>query len=156
MQLSEILRLEGVVPNLKAANKKQLLQELATHAGRLTKLDPRGILETLLRREKLGSTGFGHGIAIPHGKFAGIDRVHGVFARLVQPVEFDAVDDQPVDLVFALLAPEAAGADHLKALARISRLFRDQTIVQKLRGTADREGLYAILTEPAASAPHAA
>jgi PTS system nitrogen regulatory IIA component len=156
MQLSEILRLEGVVPNLKAANKKQLLQELATHAGRLTKLDPRGILETLLRREKLGSTGFGHGIAIPHGKFAGIDRVHGVFARLVQPVEFDAVDDQPVDLVFALLAPEAAGADHLKALARISRLFRDQTVVQKLRGTNDREGLYAILTEPAASAPHAA
>jgi PTS system nitrogen regulatory IIA component len=156
MQLSEILRLEGVVPNLKAANKKQLLQELATHAGRLTKLDPRAILETLLRREKLGSTGFGHGIAIPHGKFAGIDHVHGVFARLVQPVEFDAVDDQPVDLVFALLAPEAAGADHLKALARISRLFRDQTVVQKLRGTSDREGLYAILTEPAASAPHAA
>jgi nitrogen PTS system EIIA component len=156
MQLSEILRLEGVVPNLKAANKKQLLQELAGHAGRLTKLDPRAVLETLLRREKLGSTGFGHGIAIPHGKFAGIDRVHGVFARLAQPVDFDAVDDQPVDLVFALLAPEAAGADHLKALARISRLFRDQTVVQKLRGTGDREGLYAILTEPAASAPHAA
>ncbi|HEX3218293.1 MAG TPA: PTS IIA-like nitrogen regulatory protein PtsN [Aestuariivirgaceae bacterium] len=156
MQLSEILRLEGVVPNLKAANKKQLLQELAGHAGRLTKLDPRAVLETLLRREKLGSTGFGHGIAIPHGKFAGIDRVHGVFARLAQPVDFDAVDDQPVDLVFALLAPETAGADHLKALARISRLFRDQTVVQKLRGTGDREGLYAILTEPAASAPHAA
>jgi len=145
-----------VVPNLKAANKKQLLQELAGHAGRLTKLDPRAVLETLLRREKLGSTGFGHGIAIPHGKFAGIDRVHGVFARLAQPVDFDAVDDQPVDLVFALLAPETAGADHLKALARISRLFRDQTVVQKLRGTGDREGLYAILTEPAASAPHAA
>jgi PTS system nitrogen regulatory IIA component len=156
MQLTEILRLEGVVPNLKAANKQQLLQELAGHAGRLTKLDPRAVLETLLRREKLGSTGFGHGIAIPHGKFAGIDRVHGVFARLAQPVEFDAVDDQPVDLVFALLAPETAGADHLKALARISRLFRDQTVVQKLRGTGDREGLYAILTEPAASAPHAA
>ena len=156
MQLTEILRLEGVVPNLKAANKKQLLQELAGHAGRLTKLDPRAVLETLLRREKLGSTGFGHGIAIPHGKFAGIDRVHGVFARLAQPVDFDAVDDQPVDLVFALLAPETAGADHLKALARISRLFRDQTVVQKLRGTGDREGLYAILTEPAASAPHAA
>jgi nitrogen PTS system EIIA component len=156
MQLSEILRLEGVVPNLKAANKKQLLQELAGHAGRLTKLDPRAVLETLLRREKLGSTGFGHGIAIPHGKFAGIDQVHGVFARLAQPVDFDAVDDQPVDLVFALLAPETAGADHLKALARISRLFRDQTVVQKLRGTGDREGLYAILTEPAASAPHAA
>ena len=101
--------------------------------------------------EKLGSTGFGHGIAIPHGKFAGIDRVHGVFARLAQPVEFDAVDDQPVDLAFALLAPETAGADHLKALARISRLFRDQGVVQKLRGTGDREGLYAILTEPAAS-----
>ena len=156
MQLNEILRLEGVVPNLKAANKRQLLQELATHAARLTKLESRVVLETLLRREKLGSTGFGHGIAIPHGKFAGIDRVHGVFARLAQPVEFDAVDDQPVDLVFALLAPETAGADHLKALARISRLFRDQGVVQKLRGTGDREGLYAILTEPAASAPHAA
>jgi nitrogen PTS system EIIA component len=156
MQLSEILRLEGVVPNLRAASKKQLLQELAAHAAPLTKLDSRAVLETLLRREKLGSTGFGHGIAIPHGKFAGIDRVHGVFARLTQPVDFDAVDDQPVDLVFTLLAPEAAGADHLKALARISRLFRDQTVVQKLRGTNDREGLYAILTEPVASAPHAA
>ena len=109
------------------------------------------ILETLMKREKLGSTGIGQGIAIPHGKLPSISRVYGLFARLAQPVDFDSVDGQPVDLVFVLLAPEDAGADHLKALAKISRLLRDPAVVAKLRGTDDAQGLYAILTEPAAN-----
>ena len=150
MKITEFLSSDAVIAEMRVANKKQLLSELATAAGRGLALDGRAIFETLLQREKLGSTGLGQGIAIPHGKLAGIDRVHAVFARLGQPVDFEAVDGQPVDLVFMLLAPEAAGADHLKALATISRLMRDQGLVQKLRGTDNREGLYAILTEASA------
>ncbi|QPC42577.1 PTS IIA-like nitrogen regulatory protein PtsN [Kaustia mangrovi] len=156
VQLSDILPADGIVPSLKASSKKQALQELSQLAGRLADLDTRTVFETLLQRERLGSTGLGQGIAIPHGKFAGLDRLYGVFARLAHPIEFDAVDDQPVDLVFLLLAPESAGADHLKALARISRLLRDPAIVAKLRGSDSAGALYSILTEPAASASHAA
>ncbi len=156
MHLTEIISSNAVLPALKAASKKQLLQELASRAADVSGLDARHVFETLLQREKLGSTGLGHGIAIPHGKFEKLDRVLGLFARLPEPVSFEAVDDQPVDLVFLLLAPENAGADHLKALARISRLLRDTQVVKKLRGTDSAEGLYAILTEPASSTPHAA
>jgi PTS system nitrogen regulatory IIA component len=156
MQLSEIINSSSVLPNLKASSKRQLLQELANEGARITGIEAQVIFETLLRREKLGSTGLGEGIAIPHGKFPSLDRVHGVFARLATPVKFESVDDNPVDLVFLLLAPESAGADHLKALARISRLLRDPSVVEKLRGTDNAAGLYAILTEPSASAPHAA
>jgi nitrogen PTS system EIIA component len=156
MQLSDIIASDAVVPSLRAASKKQVLQELSNAAARITGVDSRRIFECLLQREKLGSTGLGQGIAIPHAKFNELDRVQGLFARLAQPVDFDAPDDQPVDLVFLLLAPESAGADHLKALARISRSLRDPTLVSKLRGTDSAAGLYAILTEPAASASHAA
>jgi PTS system nitrogen regulatory IIA component len=156
MQLSDIISSGSVLPNLKSTSKRQLLQELANEGARITGLDTQVIFEALLRREKLGSTGLGHGIAIPHGKFTGLERVYGVFARLATPVKFDSVDDNPVDLVFLLLAPESAGADHLKALARISRLLRDSAVVEKLRGTDDAAGLYAILTEPSASTSHAA
>jgi PTS system nitrogen regulatory IIA component len=156
MQVSDIISSDAIIPALKAASKKQLLQELSAHAAKVTGLESRRIFETLLQREKLGSTGLGQGIAIPHGKFAELDRVHGVFARLGQPVDFDSADDQPVDLVFLLLAPESAGADYLKALARISRLLRDHALVSKLRGTETAAGLYAVLTEPTASASHAA
>lgn len=156
MQLSEIINSSSVLPKLKASSKRQLLQELANEGARITGIEAQVIFETLLRREKLGSTGLGEGIAIPHGKFPSLDRVHGVFARLATPVKFESVDDNPVDLVFLLLAPESAGADHLKALARISRLLRDPSVVEKLRGTDNAAGLYAILTEPSASAPHAA
>ena len=156
MQLSEIINSSSVLPNLKASSKRQLLQELANEGARITGIEAQVIFETLLRREKLGSTGLGEGIAIPHGKFPSLDRVRGVFARLATPVKFESVDDNPVDLVFLLLAPESAGADHLKALARISRLLRDPSVVEKLRGTDNAAGLYAILTEPSASAPHAA
>ena len=156
MHLADIVDSRSVIPNLRAPGKKQLLHELARAAAEITGLDQRSIFETLLQREKLGSTGLGQGIAIPHGKIKSLSRVHGLFARLVTPVDFDSVDGQPVDLVFLLLAPEHAGADHLKALAKISRLLRDSEFVAKLRGTDTAEGLYAILTEPAASASHAA
>ena len=149
MNLSDIIDARSVLPNLKAQSKKQLLVEIAAAAAGRAGVDQRIIFETILTREKLGSTGLGQGIAIPHGKFPGLKRV---FARLAQPLDFDAVDGEPVDLVFLLLAPEHAGADHLKALARISRLLRDSHIVSKLRGTADAAALYAILTEPAATA----
>jgi len=156
MTLADIIDAGAVLPHLKAQGKKQLLQELAQAASHLTRLDQRVVYEALLQREKLGSTGLGQGIAIPHAKIAGLNRVTGVFARLASPVDFDAIDDQPVDLVFVLLAPEHAGADHLKALAKISRLLRDPVMVSKLRGTDNAAALYAILIEPAASTSHAA
>ena len=151
MTLDTLIDKQSVLANLKAANKKHLLQELSQALAAQVAIDHRVIFETLMKREKLGSTGIGQGIAIPHGKVPSISRVYGLFARLANPVEFEAVDGQPVDLVFVLLAPEHAGADHLKALARISRLLRDPGVVAKLRGTDDAQGLYAILTEPAAN-----
>jgi nitrogen PTS system EIIA component len=151
MTLDTIIDRQSVLASLRPQNKKQLLQELSQAMAARIAVDHRVIFETLLKREKLGSTGLGQGIAIPHGKLATLSRVYGLFARLDQPIDFDAVDGQPVDLVFVLLAPEHAGADHLKALAKISRLLRDPAVVAKLRGTGDAEGLYAILTEPAAS-----
>ena len=154
MQLSDILTHDSIVPALRAGSKKQVLQELAQTAAGITELPGREVFEVLLQRERLGSTGLGQGIAIPHGKFASLDGVRGIFARLSQPVEFDAVDGLPVDLVFVLLAPESAGADHLKALARVSRLLREPDVVEKLRGSKSADALYSILTEPAAS--HAA
>jgi PTS system nitrogen regulatory IIA component len=151
MTLDALIDKQSVLANLKAPNKKQLLLELSQALANRVAIDYRVIFETLLKREKLGSTGIGQGIAIPHGKVATLERVYGLFARLSAPVDFESVDGQPVDLVFVLLAPEHAGADHLKALAKISRLLRDPAVVAKLRGTEDAEGLYAILTEPAAS-----
>jgi PTS system nitrogen regulatory IIA component len=120
MTLDSIIDKQSVLASLKAQNKKQLLQELSQVLANRVAIDHRLIFETLFQREKLGSTGIGQGIAIPHGKLPSISRVYGLFARLAVPVEFDSVDGQPVDLVFVLLAPEHAGADHLKALARIS------------------------------------
>jgi len=152
MILADIIDAQSVLANLKAQSKKQLLQELSQAMAKTTGIDHKMIFETLSTREKLGSTGLGQGIAVPHGKIAALGRVHGLFARLAAPVDFEAVDGQPVDLVFVLLAPDHAGADHLKALARISRLMRDPAIVAKLRGTDTAEGLYAILTEPSTTA----
>ena len=156
MNLANLIDSHSVLRSLKAHNKKQLLQELAHAASTVTGVDHRIIFETLFQREKLGSTGLGAGIAIPHGKLKALNKVHGLFARLATPIEYEAVDGQPVDLVFLLLAPEQAGADHLTALAKISRLLRDREFAAKLRGTDTSEGLYAILTEPSASASHAA
>jgi PTS system nitrogen regulatory IIA component len=136
---------------VKATTKKQVLQEMAHKAALLTQLPERRIFETLTEREKLGSTGMGQGIAIPHGRVAGVEKMTGLFAQLDHPVDFDSMDDQPVDLVFLLLAPEGAGADHLKALARVSRLLRNQTICEKLRAAPQAATLYALLTEPSAA-----
>ncbi len=154
MDLGDLITPYGIIPSLKAGNKKQVLQELAARAAELTGLDERDIFNTLLQRERLGSTGVGNGIAIPHGKMSSLDHIVGLFARLDEPVEFDAIDDEPVDLIFLLLAPEGAGADHLRALARISRLLREPGSVEKLRSSSDKAALYAVLTEPLAS--HAA
>lgn len=154
MDIVNLLSPEGVIPKLHATSKKQALQELAKHAASLTDLHERTIFDVLLERERLGTTGVGNGIAIPHGKLAGIDRLYGLFARLETPIDFDAIDEQPVDLICLLLAPESAGADHLKALARVSRLLRDRSICEKLRGSDSAEAVYALLTESTAS--HAA
>lgn len=152
MTLADIIDIRAVLPNVRAATKKQLMLDLSQAMAKCAGVDPRAVHETLLTRERLGSTGIGQGIAIPHGKMSAVTRVCGLFARLGAAVDFDAVDGQPVDLVFVLLAPDHAGADHLKALARISRLLRDPGMVEKLRGTDTAEGLYALLTEPAAKA----
>jgi PTS system nitrogen regulatory IIA component len=146
MELQDFLSPAAVVADLRGSGKKQLLQQLSARASALTGLDERRVLETLLERERLGSTGFGGGVAIPHGKIDGLDRVFGLFARLNTPVDYDALDRQPVDLLFVLLAPQAAGADHLKALARVSRVFRDRALADKLRGSTSGDALYAMLT----------
>jgi nitrogen PTS system EIIA component len=148
MPLFDLVAPNAVIPALKVTSKKQAIQELAGKAAKLTGQSERGIFETLMQREKLGSTGVGNGIAIPHGKLAKLDKLFGLFARLERPVDFDALDAQPVDLIFLLLAPEAAGADHLKALARVARLLRDPDVARKLRESRDAEALYAVLTLP--------
>jgi PTS system nitrogen regulatory IIA component len=125
---------------------------VAQRAAKLTGLDERAILDTLLQRERLGSTGIGRGIAIPHGRVQGLQRIVSVFARLEDPIEFEALDDEPVDLIFLLLAPEHAGADHLKALARISRVLREPASIDRLRASRDRATIYSVLTEPAVHA----
>ena len=146
MNISDLLVPEAVVAALKAQSKKQLLQELAARTHSLTALPERRVFETLIERERLGTTGVGSGIAIPHGRMAEVTAITGLFVRLDAPIEYEAVDGQPVDLVFMLLAPENAGADHLKALARVSRLLRDKQVCEKLRAAASAEALYAILT----------
>ncbi len=141
---SDILPTEAVFHNLTAASKKALFQSLAGLAERQFGLDARHVAERLGERERLGSTGFGGGVAIPHGKVDGLDRVVGLFAKLTQPIEFAAIDDMPVDLVFLLLSPPEAGAEHLKALARVSRRLRDRAFVAKLRGAGSADALYAL------------
>ena len=147
MAISELINDASVVESLHVTSKKQVLQDLSRRAAGLTGLHERTIFDVLMAREKLGTTGVGNGIAIPHGKIPNLDRLYGLFARLECPIDFNAIDEQPVDLIFLLLAPESAGADHLKALARVSRLLRDKTVCQKLRGTDKAEALYALLTE---------
>jgi len=152
MEIRDILQPESVMSGLKVANKKQALQEMARQASLVAGVNERRIFETLLERERLGTTGVGNGIAIPHGKLSELNRLYGVFARLEKPIDFDAIDEQPVDLVFLLLAPEGAGADHLKALARVSRLLRDAPTCEKLRGAKTADGLYLLLTQSEAQA----
>ena len=151
MNISDLLAPEAVIAALKVQNKKQLLQELAARAALQTRLPEKRIFETLIERERLGTTGVGQGIAIPHGRMAGVTKITGVFARLESAIDYEAVDSQPVDLVFMLLAPENAGADHLKALARVSRLLRNQVACEKLRTAGTPEAIYAVLTDRGSS-----
>jgi len=151
MEIRDLLAPERVIANLKVTSKKQALQELSKKIAAAVGKDEREIFDLLLERERLGTTGVGDGIAIPHGKLASLDRLYGMFARLERPVNFESIDERPVDLIFLLLAPESAGADHLKALARISRLLRDKKICDKLRGSDTPEALFALLTEQTTS-----
>lgn len=154
MPLSDILSEGAILSTLRVSSKKQLLQEIAARAAGITGRPEREIFDTLNDREKLGSTGAGNGIAIPHGKLLRLERLTALFARLETPVDFDSIDGQPVDLVFVLLAPEGAGAEHLKALSRIARLTRDPAIIQKIRAARDEASLRSLLF--ASPASHAA
>ena len=151
MEIAELVTPKSVVSHLRSASKKQALQDLAHHASGLAEISERAIFDALLERERLGTTGVGKGIAIPHAKLPELDTLHGLFARADTPIDFDSIDEQPVDLIFLLLAPETAGADHLKALARVSRLLRNSGVCEKLRGADSGEAIYALLTEAEAS-----
>ncbi|MDE2365028.1 MAG: PTS IIA-like nitrogen regulatory protein PtsN [Hyphomicrobiales bacterium] len=154
MPLNDLVKPDAVFPALKGANKKQVLQELSEKAATVSGLDAREIFDALTQRERLGSTGVGGGIAIPHGKLAKCGRIFGVFARLEKPIDFEALDDAPVDLIFLLIAPESAGADHLNALSRVARVLRDQSLIATLRATRDASALYSLLI--ASQTPNAA
>lgn len=146
MEISDLLTCDRVVDRLPAASKKQVIQEISRRAAEVTGLDERAVFSVLLERERLGTTGVGEGVAIPHGKVADLDGLCGLFVRLDQAVDFDSIDERPVDLVFLLLAQEGASADHLTALARVSRLMRDPVVRESLRDAADANALYAVLT----------
>lgn len=154
MALAGLLHQNAIIPAMRANSKKQLLQELAAKAAKITGLPEREVFDVILQRERLGSTGVGNGIAIPHGKLNNLPSIIGIFARLDTPVDFEALDDQPVDLVFLLLAPEGAGADHLKALSRIARVLRDHDMVAKIRSSDSASAIYTLLNEDTTS--HAA
>jgi PTS system nitrogen regulatory IIA component len=148
--LADLVTPRGVIAQLRAPTKRQVLQELARRAGAMTGIADKRIYDALAERERLGTTGIGNGIAVPHCRLPELTQLHGFFARLERPAPFDAIDDQPVDLVFLLLAPTDAGAEHLKALARVSRLLRDKTMCEKLRGANSVDALYALLAGGAA------
>jgi PTS system nitrogen regulatory IIA component len=145
MDISNLINMDAIFPQLKVSSKKQLLQELGNIAKIKIKKPVQEIATILMERERLGSTGVGYGVAIPHGRFTELDKIFGVFAKLEKPVNYDALDNQPVDLVFLLLVPEKAGASYLKALAKISRILRDQSVCEKLRGADSGDAIYAIL-----------
>ncbi len=147
MTLTDLITRDAIIPSLKAVSKKQALQELSEVAARQCGLPAREIFDALIQRERLGSTGIGNGIAIPHGKLAKVERIFGVFARVDKPIDFEALDSEPVDLILLLIAPESAGADHLKALARAARLLRSQSTTAKLRATRDAGMLFALLAD---------
>jgi PTS system nitrogen regulatory IIA component len=143
--LDDLIAPGAVLANVPASSKKAVLTTLGATAAARWGLAPRAVVDALAKREKLGSTGFGGGVAIPHARLEEVDRVHGAFLQLARPVDFDAVDDQPVDLVFMLLSPARGSADHLKALARVSRRLREPNLAAKLRGAGSADALYALL-----------
>jgi PTS system nitrogen regulatory IIA component len=145
MHLSEFLDFDSIITRLSGGNKRSLMQQLAHIAAQRLGMDQAAILASLTEREQLGSTGFGQGVAIPHGKLEGLTRIYGLFARLAEPVDYKAIDGRPVDLVFLLLSPPDAGAEHLKALAAISRVTRHAPTLDKMRGARSRDALAAVL-----------
>ena len=147
IQIVDLLAPRSIIAQLRVSSKKQALVEIARRAAVASGMPERPIYDALFERERCGSTGIGNGVAVPHGKLADLARLVGIFARLERPIPFEAIDDRPVDLVFALLAPADAVAEHLHALARISRLLRDRAVCQKLRGTDSADALYALLTD---------
>jgi nitrogen PTS system EIIA component len=151
MQLSKILQSNAVKSIASCTSKKRLFHDIGEMAETCYGLKPSAVIDALIERENLGPTGVGHGVALPHARLAGVDDVKGIFLRLEKPLNFDAVDRQPVDLVFALIAPENAGVDHLKALALVSRTFRDASICAKLRANSDPVTLFTILTSVGSS-----
>ena len=151
MQLSKILLSNAVKSIASCTSKKRLFHDIGEMAETCYGLKPSAVIDALIDRENLGPTGVGHGVALPHARLAGVDDVKGIFLRLEKPLNFDAVDRQPVDLVFALIAPENAGVDHLKALALVSRTFRDASICAKLRANSDPVTLFTILTSVGSS-----
>lgn len=151
MTLGDLIGEDAILAALSVDDKKQALRVLAEHAGKLTGLSSGDIFSALLQRERLSSTSLGRGIAVPHVKMAGAQSMTCIFARLARPIAFDSHDGEPVDLLFFLMAPEHAGGDHLKALAKISRLVRDPSTLETLRSAKDPEAIRRILTAPAAS-----
>jgi PTS system nitrogen regulatory IIA component len=149
MLIEDLLDRRAVTPKVCATTKRQALSLVAETAARRFGLDAGEVLEALLAREQAGSTGVGSGVAVPHARLAGLDRMRGVFIRLEAPVDFDSVDGQPVDLLFALLAPPDAGSEHLRALARVSRLLRQSQLREQLRQARTVDALYALLAQPA-------
>ncbi|HEY8578724.1 MAG TPA: PTS IIA-like nitrogen regulatory protein PtsN [Beijerinckiaceae bacterium] len=154
MALNDLIDANAILPSLRVSTKKQALQEISERAAEVSGLPAREIFDALLQRERLGSTGVGSGIAIPHGKLPRAQRIFGIFARLERPIDYEALDGEPVDLIFLLIAPESSGADHLKALSRIARALRNPALTGRLRATRDASGLYLLLTQE--SAPNAA
>jgi PTS system nitrogen regulatory IIA component len=146
MSLTDLLTPDAVIASLRVNGKKQALQELSDRAAVVSGLPAREIFDSILQRERLGPTGVGDGIAIPHGKLAKCRRIFGVFARLERPIDFEALDGLPVDLIFLLIAPESAGADHLKALAAIARKLRNANFAAQLRATRDASAIYSMMT----------
>lgn len=147
MNISDMMTEKSILSGLKSNSKREFLQDLAAAASEITGLDKRTIFDTFLERENLGSTGFGGGTALPHGRFEGLDKVYALFAKPSAPLDFDAIDGKPVDLVFALLSPEGNGADHLTALAKLSRLLKDETICAKLRQINRPVEIYALINQ---------
>lgn len=146
MNIAQLLPVDAIIPHLRAGDKKQVLQRLASHAATLCHLSEKEILSVLVERENIGCTGMGNGVCIPHGRFDSLDKIHIVFARLDKAIDFGAADGKKVDLIFMLLTPSSADTEHLKALAIISKILRDKKLCENLRATDDIAKLHELLT----------
>ncbi len=153
MSKNDLISSEAILTNLDSDSKKKVIQAIASEASKICNLSESEIFETLLKRERLGPTAVGHGVAIPHGKLNKLDQIVGLFAKLKSPIDFDSLEEQPVDLIFVLLAPESAGADHLKALSRIARVLRNDEIATKLRESSSKNEIFKILTTALEESP---